>query len=105
MLAVLMAAAMLITYAATSLIGGNGYLALYILGIRLGNMEFPGKRDIVFFFDGFAEIMQIALFFVLGLLSNFQQFVAALPMALFIMLFMTLLARPLSVWGLMIPSG
>ena len=103
LLAVLMAAAMLITYAATSLIGGNGYLALYILGIRLGNMEFPGKRDIVFFFDGFAEIMQIALFFVLGLLSNFQQFVAALPMALFIMLFMTLLARPLSVWGLMIP--
>ncbi|NLM86801.1 MAG: potassium/proton antiporter [Clostridiales bacterium] len=101
--AVLMAAAMLITFAAASLIGGNGYLALYILGIYLGNKQFRGKRDIIFFFDGFTEIMQIALFFVLGLLSNIQDFIAAFPVALFIMLFMTLLARPLSVWGLMFP--
>lgn len=101
--AVLMAAAMLITFAAASLIGGNGYLALYILGIYLGNKQFRGKRDIIFFFDGFTEIMQIALFFVLGLLSNIQDFIAAFPVALFIMLFITLLARPLSVWGLMFP--
>jgi cell volume regulation protein A len=101
--AVFMAAAMLITFASASLVGGNGYLALYILGIRLGNMEFRGKRDIVFFFDGFAEIMQIALFFVLGLLSTFQGFLRTFPIALAIMLFMTLIARPASVWGLMLP--
>ena len=101
--AVLMAAAMLITYAVTSLLGGNGYLALYILGIRLGNMEFRDKREVVFFFDGFSEIMQIALFFVLGLLSDFNKFLQAFPIALAIMLFMTILARPLSVWGLMLP--
>jgi len=100
---VLMASAMLITYAAASLLGGNGYLALYILGIYLGNMEFRGKRDVVFFFDGFTEIMQIALFFVLGLLSDIPRFIAAFPVALLIMLFMTILARPLSVWGLMVP--
>ena len=39
----------------------------------------------------------------MGLLSNIQGFIAAFPVALFIMLFMTLLARPLSVWGLMFP--
>ncbi|MDD4081259.1 MAG: potassium/proton antiporter [Eubacteriales bacterium] len=101
--AVFMAAAMLITYAAASLIGGNGYLALYVLGIRLGNMEFRGKRDIIFFFDGFTEIMQIALFFILGLLSNFQSFLRTFPIALAIMLFMAIIARPASVWGLMLP--
>ncbi len=101
--AVLMAAAMLITYAAASLLGGNGYLALYILGIYLGNKEFRGKRDIVFFYDGFTEIMQIALFFILGWLSNFDKLIAAFPIALAIMVFMTILARPLSVWGLMLP--
>ena len=101
--AVFMSAVMLITYAAASLIGGNGYLALYILGIRLGNMEFRGKRDIVFFFDGFTEIMQIALFFVLGLLSNFQGFIRTFPVALAIMAFMTLIGRPVAVWGLMLP--
>ncbi len=100
---VFMASIMLITYAATSLIGGNGYLALYILGIYLGNMEFRGKRDIVFFFDGFAEIMQIGLFFILGLLSNMKSFIANFPMALAIMIFMTLIARPVTVYGLMMP--
>jgi len=57
-----MASIILVTYAATDLLGGNGYLALYILGIYLGNMEFKGKRNIMFFFDGFTEIMQIGLF-------------------------------------------
>lgn len=101
--AVFMAAVILVTYAATSLFGGNGYLALYILGIYLGNLEFRGKRDIVFFFDGLSEIMQIGLFFLLGLLSNFTDFLETFPIALAIMLFMTLLARPATVYGLMLP--
>ncbi len=100
---VFMAAAMLITFSVANLLGGNGYLALYILGIYLGNKEFYGKRDIVFFFDGFSEIMQIGLFFILGLLSNFGDFIAALPVAAAIMLFMTVLGRPLTVYGLMLP--
>src|SRR5690606_17092023 len=103
--AVFMAAAILVTFATTGLLGGNGFLALYILGIYLGNMEFHGKREIVFFFDGFTEIMQIGLFFILGLLSDFSSFLAAFPMALGIMLFMTLIARPLTVYGLMLPFG
>ena len=101
--AVFMASAMLITYDATSLLGGNGYLALYILGIYLGNMEFRGKRDIVFFFDGFTEIMQIGLFFILGLLSDLTSFLQTFPIAIAIMLFMTIIARPLTVYGLMLP--
>lgn len=101
--AVFMAAAMLITYAAADIFGGNGYLALYILGIYLGNKEFQGKRDVVFFFDGFTEIMQIGLFFLLGLLSNLPDFIQALPVSAAIMAFMTLLGRPLSVYGLMLP--
>lgn len=101
--AVFMAAVMLITYATADLLGGNGYISLYILGIYLGNIEFRGKRDIVFFFDGFSEIMQIALFFILGLLSNFQGFVKTFPIAFAIMMFMTIVARPASVWGLMLP--
>ena len=101
--AVFMAAAMLITYGAADSLGGNGYLAIYILGIYLGNMEFKGKRDIIFFFDGFAEIMQIGMFFILGLLSNLTSFIQTFPIALAIMLFLTLIARPVAVYGLMFP--
>ncbi len=100
---VFMAAVMLITYAICNLLGGNGYLALYILGIYLGNKEFVGKRDVVFFFDGLTEIMQIGLFFLLGLLSNLPDFLHALPYAAAIMAFMTVLARTVTVYGLMLP--
>ena len=101
--AVFMAAAMLITFGATDFLGGNGFLALYILGIYLGNKEFKGKREIIFFYDGFSEIMQISLFFILGLLSNFTDFITNFPIAIAIMVFITLIARPLSVYGLMLP--
>ena len=101
--AVFMAAAMLIAYASATLMSGNGFLALYILGVYLGNMEFRGKRDVVFFFDGLSEIMQIGLFFIMGLLSTFSGFIRTFPMALAIMLFMTLIARPITVYGLMAP--
>lgn len=101
--AVFMAAAMLITFGAADFLGGNGFLALYILGIYLGNKEFKGKRDIIFFYDGFSEIMQIGLFFILGLLSNFTDFITNFPIAIAIMVFITLIARPLSVYGLMLP--
>lgn len=101
--AVFMASAMLITFSTTGLIGGNGYLALYILGIYLGNKEFRGKRSIVFFFDGFTEIMQIGLFFILGLLSNLTSFIQSFPIALAIMLFMTIIGRTVVVYGLMLP--
>lgn len=101
--AVFMVSVMLITYSVADLLGGNGYLALYILGIYLGNMEFKAKRDIVFFFDGFTEIIQIGLFFILGLLSDFSQFLHTLPIALVITLFMTIIARPITVYGLMLP--
>ncbi len=101
--AVFMVSAMLITYSVTDFIGGNGYLALYILGIYLGNVEFRGKRDIVYFFDGFTQIIQIGLFFILGLLSDFTKLIPALPIALAVFAFMTIFARPISVYGLMLP--
>lgn len=101
--AVFMAAAMLITFGASSSLGGNGFLSVYILGIYLGNMEFKGKKDIIFFYDGFSEIMQIGLFFILGLLSNFQDFFRTLPVAIAIMLFLTIVSRPVTVYGLMLP--
>lgn len=93
----------LLVYSATNLLDGNGYLAVYLFGIFIGNLEFQDKRSVVFFFDGFTELMQIGLFFLLGLLSDPKAILNNLPMAFAIMLFMTFIARPASVWGLMLP--
>lgn len=96
-------AAALLTFSVTSVIGGNGFLAVYICGIVIGNKQFKGKRDTVFFFDGFSSLMQIGLFFILGLISEPSKFLSSLPMAGAIMIFMTIIARPASVFALMYP--
>lgn len=100
---VFIATIMIGTYALTSLAGGNGFLALYILGIYIGNHEFRRKRDVVFFYDGLSTIFQIAMFFLLGLLSDINLIIKALPIGFVIAIFMLLVARPLTVFGLMAP--
>lgn len=85
------------TFSISDHLGGNGYLSVYILGIYIGNKTFMAKKEIVFFFDGISELMNIGLFFFLGLLADPIKVVQNLPIAFVIMLFMTLIARPLSV--------
>lgn len=103
LLSVFIASAMLGIYSIATKIDGNGFLALYICGIYLGNKEFIGKRDVIFFYDGVTQLVEIGLFFILGLLSDPKALIAVLPIAFIIMLFMFFIARPLSVFSLMLP--
>ncbi len=93
----------LLGYALAELLSGNGYLSVYIIGIVLGNQEFQSKRDLVAFFDGINMMAQILIFFVLGLLSDLHSIIEVFPAALLVMLFMTLVSRPVSIFGLMLP--
>lgn len=61
-------AIVLFTYGATSQIGGNGFLAVYLLGIALARQNFVPRRTLLRFHDGVAWLMQIAMFTTLGLL-------------------------------------
>ena len=100
---VFIAAIMFGVYGLASKMEGNGFLALYITGMILGNHEYIGKKEVVFFYDGLSHLVQIMLFFLLGALSNVTAIIHALPLGLAIMVFMFILARPLSVWTLMSP--
>lgn len=90
-------------YAIPTLIGGNGYLSAYMVGIILGNEEFKDKRSLVSFFDGFTGLMQMLLFFLLGLLARPTIMHKAILPALAIFAFMLLVARPLAVFGILTP--
>lgn len=59
-------AIVLLAYVATSTLGGNGYLSVYITGIILGNTDILGKKELVPFFDGITGLMQIVIFFPFG---------------------------------------
>lgn len=93
----------LISYALSAAIGGNGYLSTYICGIVLGNKKIENKQVLVNFFDGVTVLMQILLFFLLGLLATPSKLPEIAPIALAIALFLTLVARPLVVFGILLP--
>lgn len=93
----------LLAYAAPTVLGGNGYLSAYIVGLVLGNADIRHKKTLVPFFDGLTGIMQMLLFFLLGLLSTPSQLPQVMLPALAIALFLTLVARPIAVAVLMTP--
>lgn len=94
----------LVAYAVSTLIGGNGYLSTYILGIILGNKSIPNKKSLVYFFDGITGLMQMLIFFLLGLLASPSELPKILLPSLAIALFLTFVARPLSIFAILLPS-
>ena len=104
----------LITYALPTLLGeitgiswlaGNGYLGVYICGIMLGNARIPQKKDCVRFFDALTGVGQMIIFFLLGFLATPEWLIRpeVLIPALLVFLFMTIIARPVTVGGLLAP--
>lgn len=87
-------AASLAAYAAPTVLGGNGYLSVYIAGIIIGNSNIANKKQLVHFFDGITGLCQILLFFLLGLLSYPSQLPEIIIPALLIFLVMTFISRP-----------
>ncbi|WP_417237925.1 potassium/proton antiporter [Bizionia sp.] len=95
---VLVIALMFITFSTTNFIGGNGFLAIYICAVYLGNQDLIHKKTIMKMFDGFAWLMQIVLFLTLGLLVFPSQIIPYMGIGLLISLFLIVIARPIGVF-------
>ena len=95
----------LLAFALPSLVGGNGYLSAYLAGIILGNSRIYDKKSLVHFFDGVTGLMQILIFFLLGLLATPSQLLPLLLPAVLIALFLTFVARPAAVFALLCGFG
>jgi cell volume regulation protein A len=87
---------MLLTYSLTTLIGGNGFLAVYLSALYLGNQDLLHKKTIMKMYDGLAWLMQIILFLTLGLLVFPSQIVPVIGIGLLISAFLMFIARPIT---------
>jgi cell volume regulation protein A len=96
---VLTLALVLLIYGLTSLLRGNGFLAVYIAGIVMGNRNFLHKRSLLRFHEGIAWLMQIGMFLTLGLFVFPSRLPPVVGMGLLLSLFLLLVARPVSVFG------
>ncbi len=95
---VLIMAMIFFTFAFTDLIGGNGFLAVYISAMVLGNSNFIHKKSAVKFFDGQAWLMQIVMFLTLGLLVFPSGIAPIAGTGMLIALVLMFVARPIGVF-------
>lgn len=91
------------TFAITDLLRGNGYLAVYIAGMMVGNHKITFRKEIATFMDGLTWLFQIIMFLMLGLLVNPHEMIEVAVVALLIGVFMIFIGRPLSVFLCLLP--
>jgi cell volume regulation protein A len=101
---VLTVAAMLLVYALTTILQGNGFLAIYVAGIIIGNSSIVQKRYLIHFHSALAWLMQIAMFLALGLLVFPSRLAPAAGTGLLIAAVLMFVARPASVFLTLLPT-
>lgn len=100
---IFMIAMVLVCYGVASILNGNAYLSLYLFGIMIGNSRIRNKQMLIPFFDGVTSLAQILIFFLIGLLSFPHQMPKIVPLALAIVVALTVIARPIAVSVLLLP--
>ncbi|WP_102261942.1 potassium/proton antiporter [Mesobacillus jeotgali] len=90
----------LLTYGITASLNGSGLLAVYIAAIIIGNTEIAYRHSIFRFSEGFAWMMQILMFVILGLLVFPSELFtpAILIQGILVSLILILVARPVAVF-------
>ncbi len=92
-----------ITYSITYFLNGNGYLAVYIAGMVVGNHPLVKKLETNTFLDGLTWLFQIIMFLVLGLLVNPRELLTIAPFAVLVALFMIFVSRPATIFLSLLP--
>lgn len=100
---ILLLSLIFITFTTTDLLKGNGYLAVYIAGVVVGNARLAYRKEINTFMNGLTWLFQIVMFLSLGLLVNPHEMLDVAGVALLIGLFMIVVARPVSVFACLLP--
>ncbi len=90
-------------FSLTYFVKGNGYLAVYVAGLVIGNSKFVNKRSSLNFFDGLAWMSQLLMFLTLGLLVRPHELVPILVPGLIISLAIILISRPVTVFLCLLP--
>lgn len=93
----------IISYAVPSAFGGNGFLSAYIVGVVVGNINFPGRKALIPFFDAVTDLMQIIIFFLLGFMAIGHNLWMVVPTAVILFLFISFVARPAAVFAILAP--
>jgi cell volume regulation protein A len=93
----------LLTYAITSFARGNGFLAVYLMGLLMNKNEFVHKKSLKGFHEALAWLMQITMFLTLGLLVFPSELMRVFAPGLLITAILMFAARPIATFLCLIP--
>jgi len=92
-----------LTFGLTTVLNGNGFLAVYVLGLLMGKEDFLHKRSVVRFLDSTAWFAQIVLFLTLGLLVFPSRLAPVILPGFMLALALVFIARPVAVFISLLP--
>ena len=102
-LALLIGAGGLMLFAATGLIGGSGFLAVYLFGLIVANRAAEIVAPTMAAMDGYAWLAQAGMFLLLGLLVTPSSLGGTVWPALAVAAVLMFVARPVAVWLCLLP--
>lgn len=94
---VLLLAVAILSFALTEYVHGNGFLAVYMSGILIGNSKIKYKYTQLSFFEGFAWVMQIIMFVLLGAFTTIPELTKFIFPSVIIAAILIFVARPIAV--------
>jgi len=101
--ALLLVSGGLVVFAVSNLLGGSGFMAIYLAGLIIGNRSAPATKHVLGIMDSFAWLAQAGMFLVLGLLVTPTKLLADISIASAIAVFLIVVARPIAVWLSLLP--
>jgi potassium/hydrogen antiporter len=87
-----------LSFGAADVVGGSGFLSVYLVGLAVGSTPSRYRRQLVGFHEGLAFLAQVAMFVVLGLLVFPHELADVALSGLALALLLVLLIRPAAVW-------
>jgi len=88
-----------ISFGAVDVVGGSGFLSVYLVGLAIGSTPSRYRRHLVGFHEGIAFVAQIAMFVVLGLLVFPHDLPDVAVSGLAIAVLLAVVIRPIAVWA------
>jgi cell volume regulation protein A len=94
-----------VVYGGASVLHGSGFLAVFVAGILVGDVNVPYKAEVERFFTSLASLAEIVVFVALGLTINLTGLSGSVWVdGVVLALVLALVARPLAVGALLLPA-
>ncbi|MFY0642624.1 MAG: potassium/proton antiporter [Bermanella sp.] len=93
----------MVVFSGTNLLGGSGFLAIYLLGLKVGNADRKPSESVLQVMDGLAWLAQAGMFLILGLLITPSHIIDNILVSIAIAFFLIFLARPVAVLICLLP--